>query len=467
MLVYDNTFRPPVKGPSRLSSREYLYCPVTFEPKRHLPPAQQNLRDCLIYLCHTIIMARVRDPRYGNGHRDGSVPLRNRYMRNIIGHRRWQSVKLLAVERELVKCDGSYSAGGRSMGYQLAHPHAEATWELREIHDEKLIRGLREWRKRRDREQWRRIRSGRTGVPPAVCEHLRRNLERIRIDQEIPEPLTPEMAVAVDLIRRGQFFFCPDGHGRIHTNATNLKRSLRGYLSADGQRLVNLDIASSQPLFIGLLLAGDRAGTTYNVHLKKERRRGEGAPSLPLCGARTPHWEGKSCGRADLADYLNLCERGELYRHIESESGLGLNRDALKQHVFAVLFGRNGQTSAVSRVFDRDFPSVMSFVQSLKAQDHRRLAHLAQRAESGFIYGRVVSRLLRERPELFIATIHDSVMTTVGSKEYVRDVMLAEFRELGISPTVRTEKDCGGDGQPRCGDKKGPGGPCGKHPGRM
>jgi hypothetical protein len=82
----------------------------------------------------------------------------------------------------------------------------------------------------------------------------------------------------------------------------------------------------------------------------------------------------------------------------------------------------------------------MTFIRRVKRGNHCRLAHLGQRAESDFIFGRVVSRLLRERPELFIATIHDSVLTTVGDEQYVRGVMLEEFRTLGIEPTVRVEK---------------------------
>jgi len=143
--------------------------------------------------------------------------------------------------------------------------------------------------------------------------------------------------------------------------------------------------------------------------------------------------------RADFAKYLDLCQRGEFYRYVESESGLTLDYDAIKQRVFAVLFGRNSQTSAVDRVLDREFPTLMGFVRQVKRGDHRRLAHLAQRTESNFMFGRVVSRILRERPELFVTTIHDSVMTTAGDEQYVQDVMLGEFRKLGIEPTVRIE----------------------------
>jgi len=71
--------------------------------------------------------------------------------------------------------------------------------------------------------------------------------------------------------------------------------------------------------------------------------------------------------------------------------------------------------------------------------DYRRLAHFAQKIESRFMFGRVVPRLMADRPESFVSTIHDSVLTTAGSGEYVRQVMLDEFAKLGVSPIVRVE----------------------------
>ena len=47
---------------------------------------------------------------------------------------------------------------------------------------------------------------------------------------------------------------------------------------------------------------------------------------------------------------------------------------------------------------------------------------------------------MRERPGLFIATIHDSILTTEGDEQYVRQVMLEEFGRLGVSPNVKVER---------------------------
>jgi hypothetical protein len=111
----------------------------------------------------------------------------------------------------------------------------------------------------------------------------------------------------------------------------------------------------------------------------------------------------------------------------------------LKQRVLATLFDRDAHRNAVYQVLDQHFPTLMAYARRVKRADFRRLAHLAQQAESRFMYGQVVPRLMRERPGLFVATIHDSVLVPCAAGEYVREVMLSEFRRLGLSPTVRIE----------------------------
>ncbi|HUT87066.1 MAG TPA: hypothetical protein VMX15_03150, partial [Candidatus Heimdallarchaeota archaeon] len=179
-----------------------------YSPRNFFPGGEYA--DELVYLCHAIIMGRVRDPRCGK-ERDGFVPLKTEYMRNIIGDRRWRDVRRAALERGVVLCDESYSVGQRSKSYKLREPYASAPWELREIHDPRLSEKIDAWRIRQQQKSWDEIRAGKRCVSLDVCEHLYHHLHRIRIDEHIPENLTNESAVAVDVIGRGQWRFDVDG----------------------------------------------------------------------------------------------------------------------------------------------------------------------------------------------------------------------------------------------------------------
>jgi hypothetical protein len=129
-----------------------------------------------------------------------------------------------------------------------------------------------------------------------------------------------------------------------------------------------------------------------------------------------------------------------LYRFIESRLPAPLAYPVLKQRILATLYDRDCHRNVIYNVMDEAFPTLMARIREMKREDYRRPAHLAQRTESAFIFGRVVSRLLREHPDLFITTIHDSIMTTAGDEEVVRGVMLDEFAQLGVHPTVRIER---------------------------
>ena len=406
---------------------------------RNLRPDGEYAED-LIYLCHTIIIGRVYDPRYDKGKNGGFVPLKGEYMQNILGHRQWPVVRRIALGRGVVLCDESYSVGRCSKGYALCEPYASAPWELREIHDPRLSQRIDEWRAQRRLEHWSEIRDGNRRVSPEVCEHLHGHLQRIRIDKHIPDALTNESAVAVDMIRRGQWRFDVDDFGRVHTNITNLKRSLRAHLSVDDMRLVNCDIANSQPLFIGIML--QQTGGKGQVG---DKRQGEGGET----GSKRSKEEGPTicwarCGKigkmgADLLRYVQLCAEGRLYRHIEARLDGHMDYAVLKHRVLATLYDRDSHRNAIYRVLDKDFPTVMQGIRAIKRPNYRHLAHLAQRTESGFIFGRVVSRLAEEHPGLFVTTIHDSIMTTAGDEDTVRSIMLDEFEKLNIRATVRVE----------------------------
>jgi hypothetical protein len=140
---------------------------------------------------------------------------------------------------------------------------------------------------------------------------------------------------------------------------------------------------------------------------------------------------------ADLRRYLELCEGRALYQTVADR--LGVTRDAAKRRVMVTLFDKPWHRNRVSDILDELFPAVMEDMRRIKRPDHRRLAHFAQRVESAFMFGRVVPRIMELRPELFISTIHDSILAPAGDAGLVRQVMLDEFARLGVSPQVKVE----------------------------
>jgi len=86
-----------------------------------------------------------------------------------------------------------------------------------------------------------------------------------------------------------------------------------------------------------------------------------------------------------------------------------------------------------------DFPNVFKAINDLKLKDYRQLAYLLQAHESKIMIDVICRRILDELPGTFIATIHDSIMTTPDKAEVVKMIMVREFQRFGLNPMIRLE----------------------------
>jgi hypothetical protein len=147
----------------------------------------------------------------------------------------------------------------------------------------------------------------------------------------------------------------------------------------------------------------------------------------------------KSClaDKPDLKMYLKQCEQGEFYDSLMSPSE---DRGRFKQHFFAdVLFGRDNDPSELRDRFSEQYPTVAAMLADLKQKDYRRPSWLMQTRESTLFIGRVCRRLMAECPNIPLATIHDSFLTTEEHAGYVEAVAMDEFGRLGVTPHFKRE----------------------------
>ena len=62
---------------------------------------------------------------------------------------------------------------------------------------------------------------------------------------------------------------------------------------------------------------------------------------------------------------------------------------------------------------------------------------MLQTIESKLFLDRIARRIAKERPELPIFTIHDSITTTVGNESYVERIMEEEtIKAIGVRPSI-------------------------------
>jgi len=409
----------------------------TLDVEKLLGEYGQRVGEGALWIGHCVYVGLADDARCRHA---GCVPLKAAYLRKIIGRHHLDAVRRAALDVGYVERDCSYQAGRRSQAYRLLPPHDCARAVRREIADFSLRRNVALWRESRRRKTTKA-----ECVDTQVCEHLRRNLRRVRIssaidfDESLSAGKLAARQIAVENLRCGELWLVVDAFGRIHTPITNLPKELRAYLTVDGKRLANVDVGEAQPLFLALFLR-------ENARLQESKNlRNQGhPPAHPYDGQsmmdNRPQEEvdlDRTALPADLRRYLELCENRGFYQAVASK--LNMHRADVKKRVLATLFDRPWRRNAISGVLGELFPAVVQNMREIKRGNYRRLAHTAQRIESAFMFGRVVPRIMAERPKMFVSTIHDSILTTAENAEYVRGVMLAEFARLGVTPQVQVE----------------------------
>jgi hypothetical protein len=350
-------------------------------------PDDLTFGDGVKYLIGTIYWQQLENRL----HWDEGVYLKYDYLRENIPD--WKKVWDWSSANGVVERVGGYAVGNHSYAYRLTERYRGRTHRLVVIEAPAIAKRLR-----RASERFRQR---------PVLLRLRDCLSRISVDQEQFDRTYKEhrdreyyQAHLNTMLWQDWRFSEDDFSNRIHTNITNLYKPLRSLLRVDGgnETLSEIDIPNSQPLFLGM--------------------------------------EAQRSGARD-EDYLRLCSEGRIYDIIGCHAGMV--REGGKKEFLKFLFAKNGFHSQAKMVFCKIYPSIASYIEKIKEKDHHRIARCLQKAERRFVIDTVCQRLFRDRPGVFLTTVHDSILCQRIDGQWVRDVMLDEFRQLGVSPTLRVE----------------------------
>lgn len=364
----------------------------------------QNIRDLdrLHFIINLIYEQRTL---YKNA--EEFVPLKAIYMRRMIGRagKTYNDYINILINKGVIVCDRHYVKNEKSYGYKLCDPYSEVRHKQISINSVSLQTNI---------ERWQNDRLPNT----KVHNHLYKFLQEIEINykealQEI-EGLPVEeyncMKISIDKFQDKDFYIHYDDFGRVHTNLTNLKSSLRKFLFYRNQKLVNIDIANSQPLLLLISIPSifNSIRCTSSIYFDDIA--------------------------SDVVRYKRLVERGKLYEYLMEHSGK-TDRSAFKENFFReTFFGKR-----TSNLFCDLFPTIGQEIKKVKRKNYKRLAWLMQRKESKLIITKICGRIMREYPDMFMGTIHDSILTTLEHVPAIKKVMSEEFAKIGLSPTIRIE----------------------------
>jgi len=349
---------------------------------------------------------------------DEFVQLKAIYMRRLIGRagKTYNDYINILINKGVIACDRRYIVSEKSFGYKLCDKYSDVRHKQVPITSASLRANVERWQD--CRKPMGRLKD-KMDKFTKVHKHIYRFIENIEIDYDgallsiegLPTQEYNKNKITIDKIRDKEFYLHRDEFGRIHTNLTILKSTLRKFLSYKGTKFVNVDVVNSQPLL--LLLA------INTIHLTI-RCTGdiyfEDVPPDVLC-------------------YKRLVEQGRLYEFL-MKNAQTTDRNSFKESFFReTFFGKK-----TSKLFCDLFPTIGKEIRNIKRKDYRRLAWMMQRKESKLIITKICGRIMREHPDAFIGTIHDSILTTPEHVSTIKKIMSEEFEKIGLSPTIRIDR---------------------------
>jgi hypothetical protein len=484
----DQTVPKPTRKPKAAPPARELafYIPVTFDSQQ-FPVDQRDLVHYFLNLLHWKWLCWQADEG------TGFVRLKHDYLTKIIPRACWLGIRDRLVELGVIEWDHSYRPNTKAYGFKLATGYRKTRRVV--CADDSLNRKVQKV-----------YSQDRIPLLP-VHEWLKEKLDLLDFDMPLaysiirtmdPPPKTGRMSdeeyrllltESCQKFTNGDLSLSVDRFGRVHTPITSLPKELRRCLVVDGQTLIGLDLANSQPLIAGICAKQFfKSRMSRSRLLKKTFEEGSntycyrelqemGKQAEELIGKNqsstqpTSHWTPtnflphpritteeksqlaystdtydsaqvlhsavKQAKDADLDDYIRLCEQGQFY---ESLMEPGEDRHAFKEKFYGdVFFGKTCFRSKLKDRFDARFPSMAMMLREVKKRNYRHSSWLMQNYEATIFIYTICNRIRAERPDVMLLTIHDSLLTVPDEVEYVESIIMDEFRKLGITPTLKRE----------------------------
>ncbi|QEE49107.1 hypothetical protein FUA48_05785 [Flavobacterium alkalisoli] len=247
------------------------------------------------------------------------------------------------------------------------------------------------------------------------------------------------------------YSFHADNKGyRLHTNITQMMSGLRRFITYQGKKLCAIDIKNSQ-LYLAITLLDDELFTSNNISSKLINPILLTNPLFPnmvvdfIRNIKTEpdvllfkEWVSSGFFYERFGE--KLFERGILENLPEQES-----REAAKKITFSSIYSPNNLLSnnEAMQLFKVIFPNVFEVFKLIKRghKNHPTLSVCLQRLEAELVLHKACKTIFEERPDVFMVTLHDSIITTEDNVEYVQSVLYNILRtNIGVPPNLKIER---------------------------
>jgi hypothetical protein len=410
-----------------------FWYPEGLNPRDALPPHLLNRWEYVLYLLNTIRHQLEIHSEDGLSF----VPLKREYLTKIFPSSPVvDEICNALIYNGIIEKRQSYVVGKISKGFRITEKYANRPYVPYRATNKFLIKSL-----------GKVPQLDNVYTPDKIHRHLFKMLNKTEI--KIRDALeyvrsTPRDFLSLDeqilnKINTKDWYFRPCEYGRCHSNLTNMPGDCRKFLHVKGQPLANVDIRNSQPFFFVLLLL-DKAALFTKTHRKVSGEITDyiGAGDGLLQSSRVFLESGLP---EDVVAYIDLVQRGQLYEFAMDVFSVPPDERSIfkKQFFGGVFFCKPRPQYKMSKIFEGIFPNVYNVINEYKKPNFENLAWTLQKRESDLMIGKVARWIMKECPNMWFSTIHDSILTFPANVELVKNAILMHFIQNGLTPTINME----------------------------
>lgn len=387
------------------------------------------------YLITKIIDERIHNDKYSL---HDFVSLKLEYLRNIINHRHVKTVIENLIKWQIIERNTGYQPGVKSMGYRLKENYRSLEFKVEREQDARISSNIyrhsvteplkRHLKKVQNNLNYNSILYDVT--MPILLQNLTKWLDKLEINapdaiafinsDAFPKEKNRSHYLAyVQKFQIKEFYITPnDKTGRIYSTITNCPSLLLPFLSFEGQKLHEVDIANSQPLLFNLII---------KEHLKKNKKEPD----------------------VDMEYFQKMTEQGIFYKCLYNDSKYSGTIENFKKMVFTIFFKLNPSNDEIiddahlrnpdyltflntEAAFKKNFPFTFKIIEKYRSEG-KNLAVELQRKESNIVLP-VAIELANKFP---LFTRHDSILTTENNVQIVHEALTKAFKVHKLKPKIR------------------------------
>lgn len=433
-----------------------IFLPEGLNLENEIADYEDKYHEKYCWLIHKII-----EEYYNSTHFEGYVNLQSEILGHFLGEKYYTTIIQHLTDSNIIAVNKAYSPNRFSKSYRLLEKYRERpviSIEFDTPAAKRMVKKLNDWHRKK-----------REAIPDhPVYQLLYENLTRVDFDYDraahFLEAQRADLSadqynarkVAIDQLYHKDFFFTVDPKtGRAYNNITSLPRDFRQFLSYEGEPLIHLDIANSQPLLFCPLLIEYWMSYVASYAVALEEMYNYGPDEIFEINGHEFYERNLTAEKNpptvalpnNIIQYIKHTQAGVFYDEFMNYLKQQGIKDVPSRNVFKEQFFKRVFFSTTERTKEYKYekwlftwmPAVSMAIDWHKRFDYKQLSINLQKTESQIMLEGVCQDLIdNTSSDVFFLTIHDSILCLNEDSELAKNLILEVFnKKYNLTPTIK------------------------------